>query len=170
MLSGPNMAAASVHGYGITPIVPICEMSRIPRSPFGLAPADMDISRLTPAPARPHTLHDARAKPHDVAAGVINALDRLCANGRGDEWNAFLLDIRQGATGEYLVRMGVFGPIQSELTVRASQLGGPDAVSSVVTRAVAEWIAKYDVPSAAERRGRRVSHRVSLVTCRAASS
>lgn len=107
----------------------------------------MDIARPTPAHTRSHTPPHLRPEAHDVAIEVVDALDRLGANGRRGEWNAFLLDIRQDATGEYLVRVGVFGPIQSELTIGARPLAGGNGVASTVTQAVAEWIAKYDARS-----------------------
>ena len=103
----------------------------------------MHIARLRPEHARPHPAPDAHLTAHHLATNVVDALDRLCAGSHRDEWNVFLLDIRQEAPGEYLARVGIFGPIDGELAIHARPVTG-DNVPSAVTRAVAAWIAQHD--------------------------
>ena len=104
----------------------------------------MHIARPSSEHARPHLLPDARRAAPDIAATVVDALDRLCANSHRDEWNAFLLDIRQETPGMFRARVGIFGPIQGELTIDARLRGEDNTVSSTVVQAVTAWIAKYD--------------------------
>ena len=112
--------------------------------PFDWPRANMHIARLSPEHGCPQPGPDRRRTTHDIAASVADALDRLCATTHRDEWNVFLLDVRQQGPGEYLARVGIYGPINGELAIVARPIAGDNGVPSTVTQEVAAWIAKYD--------------------------